>query len=91
MAKKSKDESCCGPDGRPMGFVNIEALVNIDDRGQILLPKELRKKAKIKSGDKLAVVTCENDGDVSVIALIKSENISGMLRDFLRPALGNVL
>jgi AbrB family looped-hinge helix DNA binding protein len=91
MAKKSKTESCCGPDGRPMGFCNIEALVNIDDRGQILLPKELRKKAKIKSGDKMAVVTCENDGEVSVIALIKSENISGMIKEFLRPALGNVL
>jgi AbrB family looped-hinge helix DNA binding protein len=91
MPKKRKDESCCGPDGKPMGFCNLEALVNMDDRGQILLPKELREKAKIKSGDKLAIVTCENNGEVSVIALIKSDNISGMIKDFLKPAMGDIL
>jgi AbrB family looped-hinge helix DNA binding protein len=88
MPKKIKNESCCGPDGKPMGFCDLEALVNIDDRGQILLPKELRKKAKIISGDKLAVVTCENNGEVSVIALIKSDNISEMIKNFLGPTMG---
>jgi AbrB family looped-hinge helix DNA binding protein len=88
---KSEDESCCGPDGKPTGFCNLEALVNVDDRGQILLPKELRAKAKISPGDKLAVVTCENDGEVSVIALIKSNNISGMINEFIKPRLGNIV
>jgi AbrB family looped-hinge helix DNA binding protein len=90
MPKKDKVDSCCGPDGKPMGFCNVEAIVTIDDRGQILLPKELREKAKINSGDKLAVVTCENDGEVSVIALIKSDNIAGMIKDFLGPAMGDI-
>jgi AbrB family looped-hinge helix DNA binding protein len=70
------------------GLCNLEALVNVDDRGQILLPKDLREKAKIGPGDKLAVVTCEEDGEVTVIALIKSNNIAGMINDFIMPKLG---
>jgi AbrB family looped-hinge helix DNA binding protein len=85
---KGDPESCCGPDGRPTGLCNLEALVNVDDRGQILLPKDLREKAKIGPGDKLAVVTCEEDGEVTVIALIKSNNIAGMINDFIMPKLG---
>ena len=89
MTKKNQTESCCGPDGKPIGSCNLEALVNIDERGQILIPKELRDKANIKAGDKLAVVTCENEGEVSVISLIKSNNISDMIKDFLGPRMGN--
>ncbi len=73
-----------------MGSCNLEAMVTVDDRGQILLPKELRAKAGIKSGDKLAVVTCEDDGEVSVISLIKSNNIQGMIQQFLGPKLSKM-
>ena len=37
----------------------IEGLVTIDKRGQLVLPKELRTKASIDAGDKLAIATCE--------------------------------
>lgn len=73
-----------------MGFCNVEAIVTVDDRGQILLPKELREKAKINPGEKLAVVTCQNNGEVSVIALIKSDNIADMIKNFLGPAMGDI-
>ena len=86
----NETDTCCGPGGAPPGLCNLEALVSVDDRGQILLPKELRAKAKISSGDKLAVVTCVDDGEVTVIALVKSNNISGMLRDFLKPKLESI-
>lgn len=91
VAKTSKAESCCGPDGKPAACCNVQAIVAVDDRGQLLLPKELREKAKINAGDKLAVVTCENNGEVSVIALIKSNNLADMIKDFLGPAMGDLL
>ena len=34
----------------------VEALVPIDARGQIVLPKDVREKAGINAGDKVAVM-----------------------------------
>jgi antitoxin PrlF len=34
----------------------IDAIVTVDAKGQIVLPKDLREKAKIKPNDKLAVI-----------------------------------
>jgi len=34
----------------------VESLVGVVERGQMVLPKELRDRADIKAGDKLAVV-----------------------------------
>ena len=36
---------------------HVQALVRIDDRGQMVLPKELRDRANIRAGDKLALIT----------------------------------
>jgi len=81
-----EERSCCGPGGAPPGLCHLEAIVSVDDRGQILLPKELRAKANIRSGEKLAVLTCVDDGEVSV----RSSSISGMIGDFLRPKLDSI-
>jgi AbrB family looped-hinge helix DNA binding protein len=40
-----------------MGCCKVESLINVDERGQMLLPKELRDKANIHPGDKLALVS----------------------------------
>lgn len=85
-----KEGACRGPCGTPEGLCNLEAIVSVDDRGQILLPKELRAKANIRSGEKLAVLTCVDDGEVSVIALVRSSSISGMIGDFLKPKLDSI-
>jgi AbrB family looped-hinge helix DNA binding protein len=70
-------ENCC----------NVESVVTVDERGQMVLPKELREKAKIKPGDKLAVVSIEKDGKFCCISLIKAENLSGAVKDMLGPAI----
>jgi len=36
----------------------IEAIVSFDDRGQLVIPKDLRKKFNLKSGDKFALISC---------------------------------
>lgn len=73
--------SCCA----------VEALVTVDERGQMVLPKELRAKAGIKAGDKLAVTSWEKDGKVCCIALIKAENLESMVRGILGPVMGEIL
>lgn len=62
---------------------SIESVITIDDRGQMVLPKEIRKKAGISAGDKLAVVSLEKSGKFCCIALIKAENLSGSVTDML--------
>jgi AbrB family looped-hinge helix DNA binding protein len=51
----------------------------------MVLPKELREKAGIKPGDKLAVVAWEKDGEVCCLSLIKVEKLTGMVKDILVP------
>lgn len=58
------------------GYYNIAALISVDERGQMVLPKELREKANIKAGEKLALVTKEKDGEICCILLIKTKFLS---------------
>jgi len=64
------------------------SMVSIDERGQMVLPKELRDKAGIGAGDKMAIVTWENNDKVSCIGLIKADDMGSMISDFLGPIMG---
>jgi len=74
--------SCCRDD-----TCRIDAVINIDSKGQIVLPKDLREKAKIKANEKLAVVAAEKDGEVCCIMLIKAERLVGAVTKTLGPLL----
>jgi antitoxin PrlF len=71
----------------PMGCCNckIDAMLSVDERGQMVLPKDLRDKAGIKAGDKLAAISWEQEGQTACIVLIKSDNLAGMVKGFLGP------
>ena len=71
--QQDNKENCC----------NVESVVTVDERGQMVLPKEVREKANIKAGDKLAVVSMEKDGKFCCISLIKADNLSGAVKDML--------
>jgi len=73
--------SCC----------KLEALVSIDERGQIVLPKELREKAGIKAGDKLVVITSEKEERVCCISLIKAEEFKESIKKTFGPLLEELL
>jgi len=63
----------------------------VDDRGQMVLPKELREKANIRAGDKLAVVSWKKNGNVCCISLTKAEELTDMVRAVLRPVMKEIL
>jgi antitoxin PrlF len=63
----------------------IDAIVTMDAKGQIVLPKELREKANIKANDKIAVVACEKDGEVCCIMMVKAERLVGAVTKTLGP------
>jgi AbrB family looped-hinge helix DNA binding protein len=65
----------------------VESIISIDERGQMVLPKEIRERAKIKPGDKLAVLSLEKDGMVCCLSLIKVEELEKMVKSRLGPVM----
>jgi AbrB family looped-hinge helix DNA binding protein len=73
-----------------MGRCKVESIVSVDERGQMILPKDIREKAKIRGGDKLAVVSMEKDGKICCLSLIKVEELEAMVRSVLGPVMDDV-
>jgi antitoxin PrlF len=74
-----------GGQGIATGCCGVEAVVTVDARGQIVLPKELRDLAGIGTGDKLAVVSMRSSGRICCLSLMKVEELAGTVRDILGP------
>lgn len=81
MAKKDKNADGC----------KVESIITVDERGQMVLPKELRERAKINAGDKLALASWEKNGEVCCITLIRVEDLVGMVKDRLGPVMKEIL
>lgn len=84
------DNSCDSADSRE-SCCRVMALVSVDQRGQMVLPKEVRERANIHAGDKLAIVSMEKDGKVCCISLIKAEELAGMVKEMLGPVMQEIL
>ena len=81
-----KKAACCG-DEAARGSYRVESIVGVDQRGQMVLPKEVRERLGIVPGDKLAVVIMEMEGRPCCISLIKADELAGMVQSILGPAL----
>ncbi len=87
MAKKNQ-KVCCSPVDPvdiEMNACKVESIISVDERGQMVLPKELRERAKIRAGDKLAIVSWDKGGEVCCIYLIKADHLAERVKDFLGP------
>jgi AbrB family looped-hinge helix DNA binding protein len=91
MIKKGENEPCCAPIDRGISCCKVESVISVDDRGQMVLPKEIRDKAKIRAGDKLAVICWEKDGGVCCISLIKAEDFTEMVKGVLGPMMKEII
>lgn len=89
MVRKNKS-SCVTPDNR-ISCCRVESLITVDERGQMVLPKEMRDKADIRAGEKLAVVSWEKDGKVCCISLIKAEDFAEMVKKLLSPMMKEII
>ncbi len=70
---------------------SVEAIVSCDDRGQLVLPKDIRKKLKILSGDKLALLNISNGDDDFFLTLIKANALEKLIRNYLSPVMNDVM
>ena len=57
----------------------------------MILPKEIRRKANIQAGDKLAVSIWGSDDKVSCIVLTKADDLSDMVKSMLGPVMKDIL
>ena len=81
-----KEQACCFLDSsRKVSGFKVESVISVDERGQMVLPKEIRDKAGIKAGDKLAAISWEKGGQVCCVSLIKTSDLMEMVGDMLGP------
>ena len=90
MAKRKNTDNCCNP-ADFASCCKVEAIVNVDERGQMVLPKDLRDKAGIRPGEKLAMATWEKEGKVYCISLIRADELTMMVKDVLGPVMKDIL
>jgi len=73
-----------------VGCCRVDAVVTIDSKGQIVLPKDVREKAKLKPDDKLVVIGCEEKGEICCIMLVKTEKLANTVKEALGPVLKEI-
>ncbi len=88
MKKKRDRLLSCKTDG---ACCKVESIISVDERGQMVLPKELREKAKIGAGDKFAITSWEKNGEVCCITLIRVDNLVEMVKGQLGPIIKEIL
>jgi len=88
MAKKQ--DPCCAPT-KGESTCRVESVLSVDERGQMVLPKDLRKRAGIGPGDKVAVVSHEKDGELCCLSIIKVESLTEMVKGVLGPVMKDIV
>ena len=65
------------------GCYKVQALITVDERGQMVLPKDVRDRAGIVARDKLALTTIEKDGKICCILLTKTDELAQAVQSTL--------
>ncbi|MHB8883386.1 MAG: HgcAB-associated protein HgcC [Thermodesulfovibrionales bacterium] len=86
--KQSKNMCCNGTSKASKVSCRVESIVSVDERGQMVLPKELRERAGIGPGDRLVVTSWEKDGVVCCLTLMKGDALAEMVKGQLGPIIG---
>jgi AbrB family looped-hinge helix DNA binding protein len=84
--EKKVADSCC----RTGEGCRVESIVSVDNRGQVVLPKEVRDSMGISAGEKLALVTLNRDGEPCCLVMMKAEKLAKGAGEFLSPILNEI-
>jgi AbrB family looped-hinge helix DNA binding protein len=76
-ASRAKDTGCgeC---------CQVAAVVRVDERGQMVLPKDVRDRMGLIPGDKLALTTIESKGEICCLVLVKADALVDGVRVMIR-------
>ena len=85
ITTERENQSCCSTACR------VEAILTVDERGQMVLPKDIRERAGIQPGGKLALISWEKDGEVCCISLINTGRLMGVVQEALSPMMKDLI
>jgi AbrB family looped-hinge helix DNA binding protein len=91
MNSEEKTNPCCVSSNEGLACCHIEGIVNVDSRGQIVLPKSLRDKMAIHEGDRLIVIAMKDKGIITSISLMKADKVDSMVKIALKPTLEGLM
>ncbi len=81
LPKANTDNSnCC----------EIEAVISFDDRGQLVFPKDVRKKFDLKAGEKFLMVSCTNESGLCCFTIVKTSAVNKLVGNSLGPMLNQI-
>jgi antitoxin PrlF len=83
--KQKQEKTCSDSSKNGEKCCKVESVISIDDRGQMVLPKEIRENADIRPGNKFAVIPWEKNGRVLCISLMRVEQLADSLRNVFLP------
>lgn len=66
-------EICCVPG--ESGY-ELEAVISFDERGQLILPKDVRAKFGLEAGEKFALISCSENGRLCCFHIIKTNMLN---------------
>ncbi|MGB3340484.1 MAG: HgcAB-associated protein [bacterium] len=78
--KKKKENKCSPGPTINTGCCTVTSVVTIDEKGQMVLPKDVRNAMGINAGDKLAVVSVGHEQDACCLMLMKANALDGMVK-----------
>lgn len=81
--------TCCSPPNESAAC-SVESIITVDERGQMVLPKDVRERAGIEPGAKLALATWKKDGQVCCITLIPIAELSQRVGEVMGPLFAQV-
>ncbi len=70
---------------------SVEAIVSCDERGQLVLPKEVRKRLKISSGEKMALLNFTNKDDEFLLTLIRITSLEELIKNYMTPVVKDII
>lgn len=65
----------------------IEAVISFDERGQLVFPKDVRKKFNLKAGEKFLMISCTSNDELCCFSIIKTKALNKMVGGALGPML----
>jgi len=71
--------------------ISVEAIVSCDERGQLVLPKDIRKKLDINPGDKLALLDCYSKDQKHFLTLIKTNSLEELIKSYMGPVMKDII
>ena len=72
----------CLPLNENTGSCYVEAIISMDDRGQIVIPKNIRDKLGLTSSDKLVLISWTKNNKVESVSIMRNDVFSEIVNNY---------